>query len=188
MAKIFQIDFDIEAYAFCALDDYDIVEKMEDFAINTIGTPLSFEWIAPGVEFMANDDGITLRPDLTQWAGNDLIVSKLAAEYLAEFLTSKVVEKYPLAKEGVDYIYINPIIRLGNEVIDTNKTKFSYFDDGTVDNIEILVFKKTAMNNAPPLFTLDINGGGYLYCNEDFYKEVTKNNFGGLVFTEVDQV
>lgn len=187
MSRIYRISADLDHYMMCTLDDLDIYEKMGDFNIDALGTPLPFDWVAPHTEFLPSDDGNENHPDITQWSTNDLIVSQTALEKLSGLFTADLIEDYPLAGDASNYRFINPILRVGNTLIDHERTRASYFDDGTVEDITELVLRKTATDDAPLLFTLDIDGGVTLYCNEEFCKAIALHKLKGLMFTEINQ-
>ena len=168
------------------LDDLNILEIMPDFQIHAFGQPLPFKWVAPSAEFITADDGSEVRPDVTQWSTNDLVVSNEAYEKLSSIITSKLVEIYPLGGDGSSYSFVNPVARVGNEVIDTNKFKISYFEDGSVNEIESLVLKSSEVESLPALFTLTIDDGVDLYCTDVFVSAIEKENLKGLVFEEVE--
>ncbi|WP_018276049.1 hypothetical protein WKI13_02370 [Teredinibacter turnerae] len=187
MSRIYRISADLDHYMMCTLDDLDLLEKMEDFNIDALGTPLPFNWVAPSTAFIPSDDGGEQLPDITQWSTNDLIVSQDALTKLTPLLTPDRVEDYPLEGDAARYRFINPIKRLGNHVVDHEHTTASYYDDGTVEDITRLVLKQSATTDSPPLFTLDIDGGVSLYCNEAFYRAITQHDLNGLIFTEIAQ-
>ena len=81
--------------------------------------------------------------------------------------------------------YLTLTSRLGNEIIDPEKTKSTYFDDGSWDRLEQLVFNDEAEKLAPCLFTLEIDRGVNLYCTDSFKSVVEKNGLQGLNFEEV---
>jgi len=187
LSKIFRISADLDHYMMCTLDDLDVLEKMEDFVIDALGSPLPFNWVAPRTEFLPSDDGTEQLPDITQWSTNDLIVSQEALKKLKSLFSPGLVEDYPLEGDAGSYRFINPVKRLGNSYVDHEHTTASYYDDGTLEAITALVLKQSVTSDAPTLFTLDIDGGVSLYCNEDFYRAIIKHDLKGLAFTEVAQ-
>lgn len=186
MSKIYRISADLDHFMMCTLDDFDVLEKMEDFVIDALGLPLPFDWVAPRTEFLPSDDGSEQLPDITQWSTNDLIVSQAALDRLSPLLSPGLVEDYALEGDAGGYRFINPVKRIGNSFVDHEHTTASYYDDGTLEAITALVLKQSATSSAPTLFTLDI-GGAALYCNEDFYRAITQHELKGLVFTEIAQ-
>ncbi|WP_339074473.1 hypothetical protein [Teredinibacter turnerae] len=187
MNKIYRISADLDHYMMCTLDDLDIHEKMKDFVIDALGSPLPFDWVAPHTEFLPSDNGAEELPDITQWSTNDLIVSQAALDSLSPLLSPGLVEDYSLEGDAGSYRFINSVKRLGNSYVDHEHTAASYYDDGTLQDITTLVLKQSLTSDAPTLFTLDIDGGVALYCNEDFYRAITQHELKGLVFTEIAQ-
>lgn len=112
---------------------------MEDFAIGAGVLP--FTWYAPKGEFLPSDGGLEVMPDITQWSTNDLVVARNAMELLSPHFTSEVVEVFALAGNAKNYVFLNPVRRIGNEVVDMEHTEFLYLDDGTWDRLERLVLK-----------------------------------------------
>ena len=166
------------------IDDFDVYEKMEDFNIEGFGQQLAFRWVPPKAEFIPSDSGSEVMPDITQWNGSDLIINSNAKQALGDTLAS-LGEFLPLAGECKDKWLFNPTSRLGNEIIDPEKTKSTYFDDGSWDRLEQLVFNDEAEKLAPCLFTLEIDRGVNLYCTDSFKSVVEKNGLQGLNFEEV---
>lgn len=187
MSKVYKIHSDVEHYMMFTLDDLDILEKIPDFQMQAIGSPLAFNWVAPKAEFIPADNGSEEKPDITKWSTNDLVLTKASFDRLASHLTNKIVEIYPLSGDGEDYLFINPVARVVNEAVDTEKTRVSYFDNGSVNEVETLILKSTATSSLPAIFTLAIDDGVDLYCNESFKNEIEQHKFKGLHFQEVEQ-
>lgn len=182
MTAIYKLTPDIDNYMMFVLDDMDIYEKMEDFSIDELGQPLSFKWVAPSGDFIPSDTDSTVLPDITMWSTNDLIVSQSSFTVLERALTPDVIEIYPITGKGSDYVFVNPIRRLDNNVIDLNKTVMSYFDDGAFDRIEKLAFNKSIANELASVFTLSIEGGVHLYCREEFKVLIDNHQIKGILF------
>lgn len=180
--SIYSVNADIDNFMFFTLDDLDVWEKMEDFDIEGFGKPLKFSWVAPKATFIESDSGPKVLPDITQWSGNDLILSDKTKQLLDNLLKDNG-EYYPLAGLGKTYWFYNPIKRLGNEVINLEKTTSLYFDDGSWDKLENLVFKNDAEKIVPALFTLEIDYGVKLYCNNVFKKGIEKHGLTGIIFS-----
>jgi hypothetical protein len=183
---IYRITQNIDNFMFFSIDDMDIYEKMEDFDINAFGKLLDFEWVSPGFSFNKSDTGSTILPDITQWTGSDLVLSNKAKHSL-QILPGDVGEYLPLADQDGEYWLFNPTCRLGNEIINLEKTKSSYFDDGSWDRIEKLVFKTEAESTAPLLFTLELESGITLFCNQHFKDAVEAHGLSGINFSAVEQ-
>ncbi len=166
---------------FFTLDDLDVREKMEDFDIEGFGQPLKFSWVAPKAMFIESDSGAKVLPDITQWSGTDLILSEKAKQILDEMLKDNG-EYYPLTGACKGYWLFNPIKRLDNEIINLEKTTSLYFDDGSWDQLENLVFKSDAEKIVPALFTLEIDRGVKLYCNSALKEKIEINGLTGMVF------
>ena len=182
--SIYQIQQNIENFMFFMIDDLDIYDKMEGFNIDGFGQPLEFDWVAPKAEFNPSDSGARVLPDITQWNGNDLILSSNARIVLEGIIKSQG-EFYALGGSTKDYSLFNPINKLDNEIIDLNKTKSFYFEDGSWDRLEILVLNKKADQLAPPLFTIGIDGGVNLYCTDQFKSAVEETHLRGLDFKKI---
>lgn len=120
---------------FFTIDDLDVYEKMEDFNIDSFGQQLAFRWVAPKAEFIPSHTGSEVMPDITQWNGSDLILNRNAKQALGDTLKS-LGEFLPLAGACKDKWLFNPTSRLGNEIINPQKTKSTYFDDGSWDRLE----------------------------------------------------
>ncbi len=171
---------------FFTMNDIDIIEKMEDFDIDGFGKALKFKWVEPNAEFIKNDARAKLIPDITQWSGNDLVFSNKTKLALSKLLDGSG-EYLPLAGQGKDYCIFNPIQRMGSEIINLKETKNSYFDDGTWKAVEKLVFKKGAEKNVPPLFTIEMDSGTTLFCNQNFKDEVERPGLRGINFSLIEQ-
>lgn len=182
--SIYRISTDIDDYMFFTIDDLDVYEKMDDFDIDGFGQPLKFKWDAPSAEFIPSDSGSTTLPDITQWNDTDLIISTKAKELLDSTLKG-LGEYYPLAGKCKDYMLFNPVDRMGNDIIDLDRTKSIYFDDGSWDRLESLVFNEKADSIAPPLFTIEIDRGVNLYCSDSFKKIIEKSGLQGLTFYKI---
>ncbi|MES2674436.1 MAG: hypothetical protein V4660_09350 [Pseudomonadota bacterium] len=155
---------------------------MEDFDIDGFGQPLKFSWVAPSGEFIEGNPKSKKIPDIALWGGMNLIISEKAKQILNDVLKDNG-EYYPLVGPCKNYWFYNPIKRLGNEVINLEKTKSLYFDDGSWDKLENLVFKSDAEKIVPALFTLEIDRGVRLYCNSDFKEKVEKQGITGIWFS-----
>jgi len=169
---------------FFTIDDLDVYEKMDDFDIDGFGQPLDFKWYAPSAEFTPSDSGSTTLPDITQWNDTDLIISKKAKESLDNTLKD-LGEYYPLSGECKDYLLFNPVLRVGNDIIDLDLTKSIYFDDGSWDRLETLIFNKKSDTLSPALFTIEIDRGVNLYCTDSFKDDIEKNGMQGLIFEKM---
>jgi len=176
---IYCIKPDIENFMFFTINDLDVYEKMDDFDIEGFGKPLKFSWVAPAAEFIKSDSGSTVLPDISQWNGSDLILSDSAKTTLDHLLKNNG-EYYPLAGSCRGYWLYNPIRRLGNDIVDLEKTTSIYFDDGAWDRLEKLVFKPNVGKDIPAVFTLEIDRGVNLYCSEAFKAEVEKCALTGI--------
>lgn len=179
--SIYRISHNIKNFMFFTIDDLDVYEKMEDFNIDGFGQQLAFHWVAPKAEFIPSDSGAEIKPDITQWNGSDLILNSSAKQALGENL-APLGEFLPLAGACKDHWLFNPTARIGNEIINPEKTKSSYFDDGSWNRLEQLVFNSEAEKFAPCLFTLEIDRGVNLYCTDIFKSVVEKNELEGLNF------
>ena len=182
--SIYRISTNIDDYMFFTIDDLDVYEKMEEFDIDGFGEPLKFKWVAPAAEFIPSDSGSTILPDITQWNDTDLIISNKAREPLDNILKS-LGEYYPLSGGCKDYSLFNPVTRMGNDIIDLDMTKSVYFDDGSWNKLESLVFNDKADRLAPALFTIEIDRGVNLYCNDSFKDEIEKSGMKGLKFEKI---
>ena len=184
--SIYTIRQDIDSFMFFAIDDIDVYEKMEDFNIDGFGMPLEFRWVAPKSEFIESDSGIKALPDVTQWTGSDLVLNGKARQSLAELLDN-LGEYLPLNGKAKDYCLLNPTQRIGNEIVNLEMTKSSYFDDGTWERITKLVFNKNADSIVPALFTIGIDSGTTLFCNQNFKDAIEQHGLKGLIFSVVEQ-
>ena len=182
--SIYRISTNIDDYMFFTIDDLDVYEKMEEFDIDGFGQKLNFKWEAPAAEFIPSDSGSTFLPDITQWNGTDLIISAKAKE-LTDSTLKDLGEYYPLSGKCKDYLLFNPIIRMGNDIIDLDLTKSVYFDDGSWDKLETLVFNNKTDTLAPSLFTIDMDRGVNIYCSDSFKDIVEKNGLKGLIFEQI---
>ena len=182
--SIYRISSNIDDYMFFTIDDLDIYEKMEEFDIDGFGEPLKFAWVAPAAEFIPSDSGSTTLPDITQWNDTDLIISIKARELLDSTFKG-LGEFYPLAGKCSDYLLFNPVNRMGNEIIDLDMTKSAYFDDGSWDRLERLVFNEKADSISPALFTIEIDRGVNLYCTDSFKDDIGKSGLKGLTFEKI---
>lgn len=183
--SIYRIRHNIDDFMFFTIDDLDVYDKMEDFNINGFGQPFDFKWVAPKAEFIAGDSGLGVKPDITQWSGTDLILNDKARHVLGSALGS-LGEFLPLAGADNDHCLFNPIVRMGNEIIDLEHTKSAYFNDGSWDRLERLEFNNKAEKLAPCLFTLEIDRGVNLYCSDSFKTVIEKNGLQGLLFEAID--
>ena len=152
MTNIYKIRCDHARFMMCSLDDIDILETMPRFQIQAIGQPLPFAWVAPKAAFSPSDNDDEVRPQITQWSPSDLIVQTQAYEALKPTLDASTVEVYPLAGEGANYLFLNPVARLGNDVVDLEETKLSYFDDGSFHDMERLALRSSQFDRLPMLF------------------------------------
>ena len=166
------------------IDDLDVYEKMEDFDIDGFGKKLKFKWHAPAAEFIPSDSGSMALPDITQWNGVDLIISSKAKENLDSTLKD-LGEYYPLSGGCESYWLFNPVKRMGNNIIDLDMTKSVYFDDGGWDRLEKLVFNAKADIITPALFTIELDRGVNLYCNDSFKDIIEKRGLQGLIFNKI---
>ncbi|MES2824955.1 MAG: hypothetical protein V4732_15225 [Pseudomonadota bacterium] len=179
--SIYSISAEIDNFMFFTLDDLDVCEKMEDFDIEGFGQPLKFSWVAPKAMFIESDSGAKVLPDITQWSGSDLVLSEKAKQILDEILKDSG-DYYRLTGSCKGYWFFNPIIRLGNEIINLEQTTSSYFDDGSWDKLKNLVFKGDAEKIVPALFTLEIDRGVKLYCNSMLKEKIEINGLTGIAF------
>jgi hypothetical protein len=187
MTRTYKINASINNYMFFTLDDRDAFKKMHDFDIDAFGNPLPFTWVPPCAQFIKSDSGSEIVPDITQWNGNDLIISSSVKSVL-EIQLSDLGEFYPLAGRCQNYWLFNPIHRVGNKVINLEKTRSSYFDDGAWEKIEKLVFDRASVNQLPIIFTLQIDRGVNLYCTQDLKRLIENHNFDGLIFIEQEML
>ncbi|GAB2198865.1 hypothetical protein [Sessilibacter sp. MAH4] len=185
MTSIYKIKIDLDNFMYFIFDEESLFSEMEDFDPDNIGLPFEFEWVAPKSNFLKSDSGSTVLPQVCCWGLNDLVIESGAFAILSDVLSKDICETYPLKGEAKDYLYINPIKRYGNEAINLDKTTYEYFDDGSVDCIKNLVFK-TDHGITSPIFTLEIDGGIYLYCIENFKEKIDKNGISGLLFDAID--
>jgi hypothetical protein len=181
--SIYYIDHDVNNFRFFAVDNLEVYEKMGDFDIDGFGKPLKFSWVAPTAEFIEGDSKSKTIPDIALWSGVNLIVSEKAKKILDGVIKDNG-EYYPLAGACKTYWFYNPIKRLGNEIIDLEKTTSLYFDDGSWDKLENLVFKSDAEKCVPALFTLEIDCGVKLYCNSAFKNKTEEHGLTGLIFQQ----
>ena len=182
---IYRISHNIDDFMFFTIDDMDVYDKMEDFNIDGFGQPLAFNWVAPNAEFLPSDSGGEVKPDITQWNGTDLILSQQAKQLLEDKL-AHLGEFLELSGACKDYSFFNPTTRIGNDIINLNKTKSVYFDDGSWNKLEKLVFNAQAETDSPLLFTLEIDQGINLYCTEEFKIFLEENGLQGLLFEEIE--
>lgn len=105
------------------------------------------------------------------------------AKQLLDALLKETGEYYPLAGLCEGYWLFNPTQRLGNEFVNLEETKSSYFNDGGWNRIETLVFNSSAYNVVPSLFTLEIDRGVKLYCSEKFKEKVNGDGLVGINFS-----
>ena len=185
--SIYSISQNVEAFLFFAIDDIDVYEKMDNFNIDGFGQALEFRWVAPKSEFLESDSDFKVMPDMSQWTGSDLVLSSNAKNTLSNIL-GNLGEYLELAGKAKDYCLFNPTQRIGNEIVNLKETKSSYFDDGSWKQIEKLVFNKEAGSQVPAVFTIGMDSGTTLFCNQAFKDTVESNNLKGLIFSEVEQV
>lgn len=182
--SIYRIVHNIKDFMFFTIDDLDVYSKMGNFDIDGFGLPLKFKWVVPKAEFIPSDAGSLVVPDITQWNGTDLILNEKAKVILCNEL--KILgEFYALTGACKEQWLFNPIIRMGNEIIDLDKTKSSYFEDGSWKQLELLVFNSDIEQLLPSVFSLSIDGGVNLYCSEVFKASVEKNQLKGLLFEKI---
>lgn len=179
--SIYRVSTNIDDFMMFTIDDLDVYEKMEDFDIDGFGKKLEFNWEAPRARFIKSDSGSQLAPDLCQWNGSDLVISSNTRQALFE-LIENLGEFLPLNGKCKKYWLFNPINKLGNDVINLEQTKLSYFDDGSWDRLERLVFRVSALEKLPAIFTLEIDRGIAIYVTDRFKAEVSEHNFTGLNF------
>jgi hypothetical protein len=184
--SIFSIDWDIRNYRFFTVDDLDVCDKMEDFDILGFGEKLKFKWVAPKAFFIDNDYGSETLPDITCFGSTELVLNQTARAVLDEYIGDSG-EYLALDGEAKEYCLFNNTRRIGNDIVNLEKTKFSYYDDGSFDRVQKLVLTKDASDKAPPLFTITLDNGSTLFCNQSFKDTVEKNNLKGLVFSPVEQ-
>lgn len=182
--SIYRISHNIEDFMFFTIDDMDVYDKMEDFNIDGFGQPLTFSWVAPKAAFIPSDSGSEIEPDISQWNGSDLILNVKAKQALVNILKDLGVF-LPLAGVCKDKALFNPTTRMGNDIIDPNKTTSAYFDDGSWEKLESLGFNEKAEELVPCLFTLEIDRGVNLYCTDAFKNAIEKNALQGLDFEKV---
>lgn len=183
--SIYRISKNIEEYMFFAIDELNIYEKMENFDIDAFGRPLAFKWVAPNAEFFPSDSGSNIIPDVTQWAGADLILNVKANQVLANYL-SALGETLPLAGRCDRSCIFNPTNMFGNEIIDSDNTTSIYFDDGSWKQLDKLSFVVGVEKLVPCVFTLNIDRGANLYCSDRFKIIVEENGLKGLLFESID--
>lgn len=183
--SIYRISHNIEDFMFFTIDDLDVYDKMEDFNIDGFGQPLTFKWVAPKAEFIPSDSGSEVLPDITQWNGSDLILNAKAKQLLDTAL-KKLGDFLPLGGACKDNWLLNPIARMGNEIVDPDKTTSAYFDDGSWEKLESLYFNDKAEKLAPCLFTLEIDRGVNLYCTEEFKSAIETNELQGLFYEKIN--
>lgn len=183
--SIYSIVRDIKNFRIFTVDDMDVYDKMEDFDIHGFGKKLKFEWVAPIGFFIDNDYGSETLPDISTF-GQTGLFSETARISLEEYLRDSG-EYLALVGEAKDYCLFNTTTRIGNEIVNAEKTRSAYYDDGSWDRIEKLVFNKDAENKVPPLFTIGLDNGSTLFCNQDFQDAVERNGLKGLIFSAVEQ-
>ncbi len=184
--SIYSIRRDIDNFKVFTVDDSDIYEKMEDFDIHGFGKALEFNWVSPVAFFIDNDSKSEVIPDISLWFSTNLVLSSKAKKIL-DPLVGKLGEYLSVDGQCNDYSMLNLTSRIGNEVVDLEKTKHEYYDDGSWKRIEKLVFVKNADSITPSLFSIEMDRGITLFCNQTFKDEVEKHSLKGLIFSVIEQ-
>ncbi len=184
--SIFNIRRDIDNFRVFTVDDLDICDKMEDFDICGFGEKLKFHWVAPKAFFIDNDNDSEALPDISTFDVTELVLNPKARKELDGYLRSSG-EYLTLDGEAKDYCLFNNTRRLGNEIVNLEKTKFSYYDDGSFDRLEKLVFTNDSEDKVPPVFSIALNNGSTMFCNQGFKDAVEKHELNGLLFSPVEQ-
>ena len=93
----------------------------------------------------------------------------------------------PLIQDFGEFIEINTnrglmilfnLLTFGNEDLSLTEVKYS---DGFEDGLHSLVFIESDVKNKP-IFKSKMEGANLIYCNEDFFNVVKRNNLTGIDF------
>jgi len=162
------------------LDNFDFLDKLGDeYELSDFGTPLQHAWQLVKGKFFP---GVAARvlPDISTWQTDMLILNQKAYDSLKEIL-QPFGELLPVEVESDIYYLFNIVVRLPDEVIDTDKSEYEYFEEEPV-GFRVLAFNENKISDENIFFCLQNDFAYNIYCDDRFKSLVEENGLGGLFF------
>lgn len=180
MTQYYRIQPEQAKYMRFELDGYDFLDKLgEKFELSDFGKPMQQAWQPVKGKFYPKVDATTV-PDITTWQTDLLLLNQKAYESLKEIL-EPLGELLPVEVESDTYYLFNVLARLPDNVIDTEKSEYEYYEEEAV-GFRILNFVEKNIPTDKLLFCVQNNFAYNIYCDERLKNFINEKGLCGLYF------
>lgn len=180
MTQYYRIQPELKEYMRFQLDNFDFLDKLGDeFELSDLGKPIQHAWkpvkgkYYPGV-------GARNMPDISTWEADMLILNQKAYVQIGELL-QPYGELLPVDVESGTCYLFNLLARLPENVIDTDRSEYEYFEEEPV-GFRTLYFDGMHIPEDQLLFGVQSHFAYNLYCGDRFKHLMEEKGLQGLVF------
>lgn len=181
VTQYYRIQPEPDTYMNFELDAYDFLDKLgEDFELSDFGKPMQDKWQVVKGKFYPKLGGATTAPDITTWSTDLLVLNQKSYDILKDTLEA-YGELLPILVEDNTYYLLNVLTRLPDEVIDSEKSEYEYYDEEEV-GFKVLNFDEKNIPEEKLIFCVQNNFAYNIYCDDRFKNIIADNGLGGLYF------
>ena len=184
MTQYYRLQPDPSIYMNFDLDGYDFLNKLGDeLELSDFGKPLQHIWQPVIGRFTPKSSVARTAPDISTWQTDLLIINQKAYGLLKDTFEA-YGELLPVEIDSETHYLFNVLTRLPDEVIDTEKSEYEYYEEEPV-GFKTLFFVEKNIPGDTLLFCMQNNFAYNIYCDDRFKNMVNDNGLGGLIFNPV---